>query len=45
MRKCCREEIYGLLDRTLQACEYRRLSKKDKGVVRRYLAKISGRGA
>ena len=38
-----REEIYGFVERTLQAQQYLRLSKKDKGVVRRYLAKISGR--
>ena len=38
-----RKQIYGLGERTLQAHEYLRLSKKDKGVVRRYLAKISGR--
>ena len=38
-----RKEIYGLVERTLQAHEYLRLAKKNKGVVRRYLAKISGR--
>ena len=38
-----RKQIYRLVERTLQAHEYLRLSKKDKGVVRRYLAKISGR--
>ena len=38
-----RKQIYGLVERTLQAHEYLRLPKKDKGVVRRYLAKISGR--
>ena len=38
-----RKQIYGLVERTLRAHEYLRLSKKDKGVVRRYLAKISGR--
>ena len=37
-----RKQIYGLVERTLQAHEYLRLAKKDKGVVRRYLAKISG---
>ena len=37
------KEIYGLVERTLQAHEYLRLAKKNKGVVRRYLAKISGR--
>ena len=35
-----RKQIYGLVERTLQAHEYLRLPKKDKGVVRRYLAKI-----
>ena len=39
-----REDIYALVERTLQAHEYLRLSKKDKGIVRRYLAKISGGG-
>ena len=38
-----REEVYALVERTLRAQQYLRLSKKDKGVVRRYLAKISGR--
>jgi hypothetical protein len=38
-----REEIYGFVERTLQAQQYLQLSKKDKGVVRRYLAKVSGR--
>ena len=40
-----RKQIYGLVERTLQAREYLRLSKKDKRVVRRYLAKISGAAA
>jgi len=38
-----RRQMYGLVERTLRAQQYLRLSKKDKGVVRRYLAKISGR--
>ena len=38
-----REEIHGFVEGTWQARQYVRLSKKDKGVVRRYLAKISGR--
>ena len=38
-----REEIYGFVEGTWQARQYLRLSKKDKGVVRRYLAKNSGR--
>ena len=37
------EEIHGFVEGTWQARQYVRLSKKDKGVVRRYLAKISGR--
>ena len=31
-----RKELYGLVERTLQAHEYLRLAKKNKGVVRRY---------
>ena len=38
-----RKEIYGLVEVSLQARQYQQLSKKDKGVVRRYLAKVSGR--
>ena len=38
-----RREIYGFVERSLRAQQYLRLSKKDKGVVRRYLAKLSGR--
>ena len=38
-----RTEVYRLIERTLKAQYYRRLKKKDKGVVRHYLAKISGR--
>ena len=30
------------VQRTLRACPYPALSKKDKGIVRRYLAKVSG---
>ena len=37
-----RKQINGLVERTLQAHEYLRRSKKDKGIVRRSLAKISG---
>ena len=37
-----RKQIYGLLERTLRAQNYLELSKKDKGIVRRYLVKISG---
>ena len=38
-----RKEIYGLVEGALRARHYQQLSKKDKGVVRRYLAKVSGR--
>ena len=37
-----RKQIDGLVERTLQAHEYLRRSKKDKGIGRCYLAKISG---
>jgi len=39
-----RKQIYGLLERTLRAQNYLELPKKDKGIVRRYLVKISGLG-
>lgn len=42
-RGASRTEVYGLIERTLKAQCYGRLKKKDKGVVRRYLAKLSGR--
>ena len=38
-----RTEIYDLVERTLRRQRYLALTKKDKGVVRRYLAKLSGR--
>ena len=38
-----RQEFYALVERTLQAQQYLALSKQDKGVVRRYLVKLSGR--
>ena len=38
-----RTEIYDLVERTLRRQRYLELTKKDKGVVRRYLAKLSGR--
>ena len=38
-----RTEIYDLVERTLRRQCYLELTKKDKGVVRRYLAKLSGR--
>ncbi len=37
-----RQQIYGLVERVLRAQNYLALTKKDKGVVRRYLMKISG---
>ena len=37
-----RKQIYGLLERVLRTHEYLALSKKDKGIVRRYLIRISG---
>jgi hypothetical protein len=36
-----REQIYGLIEGALRAQKYLELSKKDKGIVRRYLVKIS----
>ncbi len=37
-----RRQIYGLIEHTLRAQQYLGLAKKDKGIVRRYLVKISG---
>jgi hypothetical protein len=37
-----RKQIYGLLGGALGSQKYLELSKKDKGIVRRYLVKISG---
>jgi hypothetical protein len=37
-----REAIYGFLQRVLVAQQYRRLSKGRKGIVRRFLAKVTG---
>ena len=34
-----RKQIYGLVERTVQAHEYLRLGKKNKGVARRYRAR------
>ena len=34
--------VYGLIERVLQAHHYRRLSKGQKGIVRRFLAKVTG---
>ena len=38
-----RGEVCHLVERTLRRQQYLGLSKKDKGVVRRYLSKLSGR--
>ncbi len=38
-----RGEIYNLVERTLGRQQYLGLPKKDKGLVRRYLVKLSGR--
>ena len=38
-----RGEIYNLVERTLGRQQYLGLPKKDKGVVRHYLSKLSGR--
>jgi len=37
-----REAVYGFIERVLKAQQYRRLSKGQKGIVRRFLAKITG---
>ena len=37
-----RQQIYGLVAGVLRAQKYLGLSRKDKGIVRRYLVKISG---
>ena len=37
-----RRQIYALLQRVLRTQKYLALTKKDKGIVRRYLVKISG---
>jgi len=36
------EAIYGLMEGVLKAQQYRRLSKGQKGIVRRYLVKVTG---
>ncbi len=36
------ESIYGFIERVLKQQQYRRLSKGQKGIVRRFLAKITG---
>jgi transposase InsO family protein len=37
-----REAVYGFIERVLKAQPYRRLSKGQKGVVRRFLVKVTG---
>jgi transposase InsO family protein len=37
-----REEVYQWVDRTLRTQDYRRMSRPEKGLVRRFLAKITG---
>ena len=37
-----REQIYRLVERVLAAQHYRRLGKRQKGIVRRFLARLSG---
>lgn len=37
-----RESAYGLIERVLKQQQYRRLTKGQKGIVRRFLAKITG---
>jgi hypothetical protein len=36
------ESVYRLIERVLKAHRYRRLSKGQRGIVRRFLAKITG---
>src|SRR5258708_9509783 len=36
------ESAYGLIERVLKAQQYRRLSKGQKGIVRGFLAKVTG---
>ena len=37
-----REQLYGWIDRTLRRQDYNTLAREGKGLVRRYLAKMSG---
>jgi hypothetical protein len=36
-----RDAVYGLIERVLKAHQYRRLSKGQKGIVRKFLAKVT----
>ncbi len=37
-----REETYGLVEATLHSQQYQKLSKGQKGIVRRFLVKVTG---
>src|ERR1700730_5340851 len=37
-----REEVYELVSRVLKAQQYRKLSKGQRGIVRRFLSKVTG---
>src|SRR5271169_4841718 len=37
-----REATYGLVESTLRSQQYRKLSKGQKGIVRRFLVKVTG---
>lgn len=37
-----REEVYGWVDGTLREHDYRRLGRADKGLLRKYLSKLTG---
>jgi hypothetical protein len=37
-----KEAVYGLIEHVLHAHQYRKLSKGQKGVIRRFLAKVTG---
>ena len=41
-RACGREAVYDFLRRVLEAHQYCRLSKAQKGIVRRFLLRLSG---
>ncbi len=40
--ECGKDEVYAWIERTLRRFDYLRVSKKAKGVVRRYIAQLSG---
>ena len=37
-----RQELYGWMERTLRQHDYERLGRQSKGLVRRYVAKMTG---